>query len=146
MQPFVSIDLFHNTPHLCTRFMFAGIKAMSRGISGGKQVPIGRLLQSVILWAVFSIPAIAVEFVYSLKIKRRVIFTCVNEIVAIYGRSLAQLYFVNCWRKCICVNGYLNEKNIINSFLSFEHIRESKDFWGACFTQKLECLNDLFKQ
>ena len=91
MQPFVSIDLFHNTPHLCTRFMFAGIKAMSRGISGGKQVPIGRLLQSVILWAVFSIPAIAVEFVYSLKIKRRVIFTCVNEIEAIYGRSLVHV-------------------------------------------------------
>ena len=45
---------------------------------GGKQVQIGRLLQSVILWAVFSIPAIAVEFVYSLKIKRRVIFTCVK--------------------------------------------------------------------
>ena len=81
MQPFVSIDLFHNTPHLCTLFMFAGIKAMSRGISGSKQVPIGRLLQSVILWAVFSIPAIAVEFVYSLKIKRRVIFTCLNEIL-----------------------------------------------------------------
>ena len=78
-------------PHLCTRFMFAGIKAMSRGISGGKQVPIGRLLQSVILWAVFSIPAIAVEFVYSLKIKRRVIFTCVNEIEAIYGRSLVHV-------------------------------------------------------
>ena len=91
MQPFVSIDLFHNIPHLCTRFMFAGIKAMSRGISGGKQVPIGRLLQSVILWAVFSIPAIAVEFVYSLKIKRRVIFTCVNEIEAIYGRSLVHV-------------------------------------------------------
>ena len=95
MQPFVSIDLFHNTPpplpHLCTRFMFAGIKAMSRGISGGKQVPIGRLLQSVILWAVFSIPAIAVEFVYSLKMKRRVIFTCVNEIEAIYGRSLVHV-------------------------------------------------------
>ena len=71
--------------------MFAGIKAMSRGISGGKQVPIGRLLQSVILWAVFSIPAIAVEFVYSLKIKRRVIFTCVNEIEAIYGRSFVHV-------------------------------------------------------
>ena len=91
MQPFVSIDLFHNTPHLCTRFMFAEINAMSRGISGGKQVPIDRLLQSVILWAVFSIPAIAVEFVYSLKIKRRVIFTCVNEIETIYGRSLVHV-------------------------------------------------------
>ena len=68
-----------------------GIKPMSRGISGGKQVPIGRLLQSVILWAVFSIPAIAVEFVYSLKIKRRIIFTCVNEIEAMYGRSLVQV-------------------------------------------------------
>ena len=81
----------HPPPNLCTRFMFAGIKAMSRGISGGKQVPIGRLLQSVILWAVFSIPAIAVEFIYSLKIKRRVIFTCVNEIEAIYGRSLVHV-------------------------------------------------------
>ena len=91
MQPFVSIDLIHNIRHLCTRFMIAGIKAMSRGISGGKQVPIGRLLQSVILWAVFSIPAIAVEFVYSLKIKRRVIFTCINEIEAIYGRSFVHV-------------------------------------------------------
>ena len=41
MHTFVSIDLIHNTRHLCTRFMIAGIKAMSRGISGGKQVPIG---------------------------------------------------------------------------------------------------------
>ena len=47
--------------------------------------------QSVILWAVFSIPTIAVEFVYSLKIKRRVTFTCVNEIEAMYGRSLVHV-------------------------------------------------------
>ena len=47
--------------------------------------------QSVILWAVFSIPTIAVEFVYSLKIKRGVTFTCVNEIEAMYGRSLVHV-------------------------------------------------------
>ena len=41
MQTFVSIDLIHNNRHLCTLFMIAGIKAMSRGISGGKQVPLG---------------------------------------------------------------------------------------------------------
>ena len=84
MQPFVSIDLIHNTRHLCTRFMIPGIKAMSCGKGANK-------CQPVILWAVFSIPTIAVEFVYSLKIKRRVTFTCVNEIEAMYGRSLVHV-------------------------------------------------------
>ena len=32
------IDLIHDTRHLCTRSRIDGIKAMSRGISGGKQV------------------------------------------------------------------------------------------------------------
>ena len=32
------IDLIHDTRYLCTRFRMDGIKAMSRGISGGKQV------------------------------------------------------------------------------------------------------------
>ena len=32
------IDLFHDNCHLCMRFRTDGIKAMSRGISGGKQV------------------------------------------------------------------------------------------------------------
>ena len=31
------IDPIHDTRHLCTRFRIDGIKAMSRGISGGKQ-------------------------------------------------------------------------------------------------------------
>ena len=31
------IGLIHDTHHLCTRFRIDGIKAMSRGISGGKQ-------------------------------------------------------------------------------------------------------------
>ena len=31
------IDLIHDPLHLCTRFRIDGIKAMSRGISGGKQ-------------------------------------------------------------------------------------------------------------
>ena len=31
------IDLIHDTRHLCTRFRIDGMKAMSRGISGGKQ-------------------------------------------------------------------------------------------------------------
>ena len=33
-----TIDLIHDTRHLCTRSKIDGIKAMSRGISGGKQV------------------------------------------------------------------------------------------------------------
>ena len=33
-----AIDLIHDAPHLCTRSMIGGIKAMSRGISLGKQV------------------------------------------------------------------------------------------------------------
>ena len=32
------IDLLHDTRHLCTRFRIDGIKPMSRGISGHKQV------------------------------------------------------------------------------------------------------------
>ena len=32
------IDLIHVTRHLCKRFRVDGSKAMSRGISGGKQV------------------------------------------------------------------------------------------------------------
>ena len=32
------VDLIHDTRHLCTRSKIDGIKAMSRGISGGKQV------------------------------------------------------------------------------------------------------------
>ena len=32
------IDLIHNTHHLCMRFRIDGIKAISRGISGSKQV------------------------------------------------------------------------------------------------------------
>ena len=31
------LDLIHYTRHLCTRARIDGIKAMSRGISGGKQ-------------------------------------------------------------------------------------------------------------
>ena len=34
----VWIDLIHDVRHLCTRSRIDGIKAMSRGISGGKQV------------------------------------------------------------------------------------------------------------
>ena len=33
-----TIELIHDTRHLCTRSKIDGIKAMSRGISGGKQV------------------------------------------------------------------------------------------------------------
>ena len=33
-----TIDLIHDTRHLCTRSKIDGIKAMSRGISRGKQV------------------------------------------------------------------------------------------------------------
>ena len=33
-----SLDLIHDTCHLCTRFRVDGIKAMSRDISGDKQV------------------------------------------------------------------------------------------------------------
>ena len=32
------IDLIHDTYHLCTRSRIDGIKAMSRGLSGGKKV------------------------------------------------------------------------------------------------------------
>ena len=32
------IDLIHDTRHLCTRSRIDGLKPMSRGISGGKQV------------------------------------------------------------------------------------------------------------
>ena len=48
----VWIDLIHHVRHLCTRSRIDGIKAMSRGISGGKQV-------------------IVVEFLYSIKMKRQ---------------------------------------------------------------------------
>ena len=34
----VSIDFINDTRHLCTRFRADGIKAMSRCISGGKEV------------------------------------------------------------------------------------------------------------
>ena len=34
----VRIDLNHDTLHLCTRFRIDDMKAMSRGISGSKQV------------------------------------------------------------------------------------------------------------
>ena len=33
----VTIDLLHDTRHLCMRFRIDGMKAMSRGISEGKQ-------------------------------------------------------------------------------------------------------------
>ena len=46
----VSIDLIHDARHLCMRLRTDGIKAMSRGFSGGKQV------------TNFPIPEIAVEF------------------------------------------------------------------------------------
>ena len=46
----VSIDLIHDARHLCMRLRTDGIKAMSRGFSGGKQV------------INFPIPEIAVEF------------------------------------------------------------------------------------
>ena len=38
MIQFLIIVLIHDTRHLCTRFRTDGIKAMSSGISGGKQV------------------------------------------------------------------------------------------------------------
>ena len=34
----LEIDLIHNARHLCRRSRTDGIKAMSRGLSGGKQV------------------------------------------------------------------------------------------------------------
>ena len=34
----IAADLFEDTRHLCKRSRIDGIKAMSRGISGGKQV------------------------------------------------------------------------------------------------------------
>ena len=34
----LAIDVIHDTRHLCTRSRIDGIKAMSRGISDGKQV------------------------------------------------------------------------------------------------------------
>ena len=46
----VSVDLIHDARHLCTRLRTDGIKAMSHGFSGGKQV------------INFPIPEIAVEF------------------------------------------------------------------------------------
>ena len=46
----VSIDLIHDARHLCMRLTTDGIKAMSRGFSGGKQV------------TNFPIPEIVVEF------------------------------------------------------------------------------------
>ena len=57
-----TIDLIHHTRHLCTRFRIGGIKAMSRGISGANKrenLPMRE---------------IALDFVYSLKTKRR--FNC----------------------------------------------------------------------
>ena len=38
MSESLEIDLIHNARHLCTRSRIDGIKAMLRGISGGKQV------------------------------------------------------------------------------------------------------------
>ena len=59
----VSIDLIHNTRHLCTRFRIAGIKAtMSRGISRGKQEP---TCEPVGCFLRVPIRVIAAEFVYS---------------------------------------------------------------------------------
>ena len=54
------IDLIHDTRHLCTRFRIDGIKAMSRGISGDKQV---------IAFASTSYPVEV--FLYSHKTRRR---------------------------------------------------------------------------
>ena len=50
-----TIDLIHDTRHLYTRSKIDGIKAMSRGISGGRQV------------IKFANTSNAVEFVYSIK-------------------------------------------------------------------------------
>ena len=55
----VWIDLIHDVRHLCTRSRINGIKAMSRGISGGKQV------------INLPIRVIVVEFLYSIKTKRQ---------------------------------------------------------------------------
>ena len=38
LRDFWRIDLIHDARHLCTRLRINGIKLMSRGISGGKQV------------------------------------------------------------------------------------------------------------
>ena len=53
------IDLIHDTRHLYTRLRIDAIKAMSRGISGGKQ-KINLPIQVII-----------VEFVYSFKTRER---------------------------------------------------------------------------
>ena len=37
LRMMLRIDIIHDARHLCTRFRIDGIKAMSRGISGGKQ-------------------------------------------------------------------------------------------------------------
>ena len=47
------IDLIHDTRHLCTCFRIIGIKAMSHGISGDRQV------------IKFAITKNCVEFLYS---------------------------------------------------------------------------------
>ena len=54
-----SIDLIHDTRHLCTRSRIDGIKAVSRCISGGKQVIKSANMSN------------HVEFVHSIKTRRR---------------------------------------------------------------------------
>ena len=54
----VTIDLLHDTRHLCMRFRIDGMKAMSRGISEGKQK------------INLPMPEIAVDFAYCLKTKQ----------------------------------------------------------------------------
>ena len=54
-----SIDLIHDTCDLCKRFCIDGIKALSQGISGGKQM------------LKFANTSNQLEFVYSLKTRRR---------------------------------------------------------------------------
>ena len=54
MLYFYAIDLIHDIRHLCMRSTTDGIKAMSRGFSGGTNK-----------WKKLPMEEIAVEFVYS---------------------------------------------------------------------------------
>ena len=72
------IDFIHDIRHLCTCSRIDGIRAKSRGISGGKQV------------INLPIQVIAVEFVYSIKTRRQIPShaQCTYRVLARFGSLL----------------------------------------------------------
>ena len=85
-----AIDLIHDARHLCLRSGIEGIKAMSRGISGGKQV---------------------IKFVNTSNRGRVCLFYQNETTTSQSGKTYIQIYVITIWHEDIYGRYYIQKSN-----------------------------------